>query len=92
MPDEAWVNELAFSDWLYNNLNRLAEVVGTALHPHAREARVGGFSADLLVKTDMDESAIIKNQIVKADHRHYGQVLTYASFYDAAIIVWIARE
>ncbi|MGH7659590.1 MAG: hypothetical protein ACRENA_01560 [Vulcanimicrobiaceae bacterium] len=91
MLDEAWANELAFSDWLYNNLSQLSEAVGTVLQPRAREARVGGFSADLLAETSGNEPVIIENQIFKADHGHFGQVLTYAAFYDAAIIVWIAR-
>lgn len=53
---------------------------------------MGGFSADLLAIADRtNEPVIIENQIFKADHSHFGQVLTYAAFYDAAIVVWIAR-
>jgi len=92
MPDDSWANEIAFSDWLHGNLKRLSDVVGTQLRPHAREARVGGFAADLLAMTTDGRPVIIENQVTKADHKHFGQVLTYAGFYDAAMIIWIARE
>ncbi len=92
MSDEAWPNELAFSDWLYSNLDRHASAIGITLRARTREARVGGFSADLLATTDGGEAATLKIRYSRPTIRISARsFMTYAAFYDARVIVWVAR-
>lgn len=35
---------------------------------------------------------MIENQIYKTDHKHLGQLITYASFFKAEIIIWVSQE
>ena len=58
----------------------------------ATEQPVGPFSADILcTNTDDDTQILIENQLEKTDHRHLGQLLTYAAGLDTKTIVWIAQ-
>jgi hypothetical protein len=91
---EQWENEAsAFTPWLaeQDNLRLLGEALGKDLELKGREAPVGAFSADLLCKdTSSDSIVLIENQLEKTDHRHLGQILTYAAGLDAETLVWVA--
>lgn len=57
------------------------------------EKNVGPFRADILcVNKDTDDHVLIENQLDPTDHKHLGQILTYASGLDAVSIIWIARR
>jgi hypothetical protein len=94
---EVWSSEPhAFDPWLMQpeNLQFLAETLGLpglelvqAQHP------VGPFAADLVCRIiDTDTIVLIENQLDQADHRHLGQVLTYAPHVDAKLCVWVAEK
>lgn len=94
---EVWTSEpYAFDPWLTQpeNLQFLAESIGLpglelirAQHP------IGPFYADIVCKIiDTEQVVLIENQLDQADHRHLGQVLTYAPHVDAKICVWVAER
>ena len=83
-----------FTPWLAReeNLTLLGEALGMELELDAQEISVGGFRADLRCKNTVDDSwVIIENQLEATDHRHVGQLLTYAAGLDAHTVIWIAK-
>ncbi|MES3629214.1 MAG: DUF4268 domain-containing protein [Longimonas sp.] len=90
-PDEAQ----DFTPWLAaeENLDRLAHTIGLDLELEGTEESVGPFSADILCRDTVDDQMVlIENQLDLTDHRHLGQLLTYAAGLDAVTIIWIARQ
>jgi hypothetical protein len=77
-----------------DNLQILGDALGIDLELEAQEKYVGPFRADLLCKNtaEKDSWVLIENQIEKTDHRHLGQLITYASGLRAATVVWISAE
>ena len=89
-----WPNEAQhFTPWLAENIAELGEALGMDLELQQTEASVGGYSLDILA-TDLNGSrpVIIENQLEITDHTHLGQLLTYASGFDAGVVVWVTRE
>ena len=82
-----------FTPWLEENIDTLGSALGLKLEVISREASVGEFSLDLLVR-DLDNSrtGIIENQYNQTDHTHFGQLLTYAGGLDASIVIWISEH
>lgn len=95
---EAWPNEAqSFTPWLASEegLELLQDALGMDLEVEATEKFVGPFKADILAKrtdTADDHWVLIENQLERTDHRHLGQLLTYAAGLDAATIVWVAEN
>ena len=91
---EVWQNEATqFTPWLESNLWALNEALGMDLEIQRREAPVGSFSLDLLAKDlSTNRTVVIENQLTESDHRHFGQLLLYASGYDADVVIWLAEE
>ncbi len=91
---EVWPNEATdFTPWLAENISKLGDALGLELELQSREAPVGSYSLDLLAHDrKRGRPVIIENQLGTTDHTHLGQLLTYASGYDAHVAVWIAKE
>lgn len=95
---DAWLNEAThFTPWLASpeGMELLQEALGMELEVEATEKFVGPFKADILAKrtdTTDDHWVLIENQLERTDHRHLGQLLTYAAGLDAVTIVWIAES
>lgn len=92
-----WSSEpFAFDPWLTQpeNLQFLADSLGLpGLEVIELQASVGPFYADIVAQiVGTDHKVIIENQLDKADHRHLGQVLTYAPKFDARVCVWVASH
>ncbi len=92
---DIWANEaMHFTPWLAQeyNLVLLSQAIGIDLELEATEKSVGPFSADILCKDTANENwVLIENQLERTDHRHLGQLITYASGLRAVTIVWIAN-
>lgn len=94
---DVWVDEARdFTPWLAlpENLEILGDTLGIDLELEAQEKDVGPFHADLLCRNtaESDSWVVIENQLEKTDHRHLGQLLTYAAGLKATTIVWISSE
>ena len=84
-----------FTPWLAReeNLAVLSDTLGIDLELEAQERSVGPFRADILCKDAADDSwVLVENQLERTDHKHLGQLLTYASGLHAVTIVWIAAR
>ncbi len=93
---QIWQTEgQGFTPWLAReeNLEMLGEVIGIELELEAQEKDVGPFRADILCKNTEDDSLVlIENQIERTDHKHLGQLLTYAAGLQSVTIVWVAAK
>jgi hypothetical protein len=89
-----WTHEASsFTPWLLSNAGVLGEALGIDLELEAAEHKVGGFSLDLVGRdADTDEIVIVENQFGPTDHRHLGQLLTYAGGTEPATVVWMAES
>tara|TARA_B100000575_G_scaffold184432_1_gene148312 strand:+ start:2422 stop:3378 length:957 start_codon:yes stop_codon:yes gene_type:complete len=93
---EVWPREDEdFTPWLAKeeNLEQLSEAVQMDLSLEETEQRVGSFRADIVCRDQFTENLVlIENQFNKTDHKHLGQILTYAAGTKAKSIIWIAEN
>ena len=90
---EVWKDEVAnFTPWLAENISRLGEALGLDLELQETEAPVGGYSLDVLATDNSNRRVVIENQLESTDHKHLGQLLTYAAGLDANVVVWLTKE
>jgi hypothetical protein len=93
---DVWGHEaLDFTNWLsqQENLDALSEEIGVDIKLIKTEANVGKFSVDILAEEEASgRKIIIENQLTDTNHDHLGKIITYASGYDAEIIIWIVRH
>lgn len=84
-----------FTTWLAKdeNLELLADTLSLDLELKDTEVDIGKYSADLVVNDiSGDRIVVIENQLEKTNHKHLGQIITYASGLGADIVVWICKE
>jgi hypothetical protein len=93
---EVWEHEaFDFTNWLsqQENLDALGEEIGIDIKLIQTEANVGKFNVDILAQEESSgRKIIIENQLADTNHDHLGKIITYASGYDAEIIIWIVRD
>jgi len=91
---QVWQGEATvFTPWLANNLQYLAEELGMELVSETTEVPVGDLSADIVARDlSTGRLVVIENQFGRSDHRHLGQILTYAACLGANTVVLVAES
>jgi len=93
---EVWKGEATdFTPWLAEekNIELLSEELGMKLSVEGVEKRVGSFIADIVCTDGVDDTTVlIENQTSPSDHRHLGQICTYAGQLKAKKIIWICER
>ena len=92
---DVWGIEPDFTNWLAQkeNLDLLSEEIGIEIKPIKTEANVGIFKVDILAEEgSTGRKIIIENQLEDTNHDHLGKIISYASGYDAEIIIWVVRD
>ncbi len=91
-----WKNEATgFTKWLskQENLNMLGEEIGIDIQYLNSEESVGRYSVDIVAEEENSgRKIIIENQLEYTDHDHLGKIITYASGYDAEIVIWVVKD
>lgn len=90
-----WEHEAKdFTNWLATDksLQLLSEEIGIDISLIQTEASVGKFSVDILAEEDnTGRKIVIENQLETTNHDHLGKIITYASGFDAEIVIWIVK-
>jgi hypothetical protein len=93
---DVWGHEaIDFTTWLAKpeNLDLLSEEIGIEIKLTKVEANVGNFRVDILAEEESSgRIIIIENQLEDTNHDHLGKIITYASGYNAEIIIWVVRN
>lgn len=91
-----WKNEASdFTNWLAKekSLQLLSDEIGIDISLIQTEASVGKFNVDILAEEESTgRKIVIENQLEVTNHDHLGKIITYASGYDAGIIIWIVKD
>ena len=77
-----WPGEAThFTQWLQQkeHLALLGRALGMTLEPIEPEQSIGKFRLDILAKDEQQRLVAIENQFGETDHKHLGQLITYAA-------------
>ncbi len=93
-PRTVWPNERRdFTPAVASYLADLGDRLGLRLTEPRTEVGIGSFTADVVARTSAGGNALIENQLTTSDHRHLGQLLTYAAgLDDVAVAIWTAHR
>lgn len=93
---DVWQHEeYDFSKWLAEeqNIELLSTEIGIELTNVQTEAPSGRYSVDITAEDEETKrKVIIENQLETTNHDHLGKIITYASGYDADIVIWLVRD
>ena len=93
---EIWGHEAYdFTKWLSKseNISQLLDEISVSAENIKTEDAAGRFNVDITAdEVETGKKIIIENQLEATDHKHLGQLLTYASSFDASIIVWVVAD
>jgi len=93
---KVWQHEATeFTTWLAKkeNLSLLSDEIGIEISLIQTEASVGKFNVDILAEEEnTGRKIVIENQLESTNHDHLGKLITYASGFDAEIIIWIVKD
>lgn len=93
---KVWEHEqYDFSDWLAQetNLAVLSDTLNLELLDPEKEKFVGDYRCDIVCKDRLTgKNVLIENQLEQSNHDHLGKIITYASWLDTSIVIWIVKE
>ena len=92
---DVWKDEAYdFTPWLAldENIDILGDVIGKQLTVESVETSVGRYFADIVCRDEDENIVLIENQLTRTDHKHLGQICTYAAGLNAKTIIWIAES
>jgi len=93
---DIWEHEAKdFTTWLAENLDVLDSQLNELeleLELDQTEKSIGSFSADILATAKGNSLVVIENQLTDTNHKHLGQILTYAINAKADIVLWISPK
>lgn len=93
---DVWKHEASnFTRWLAEeeNIALLSEAIEIEIENVKENAKAGRYNVDILAQeTTTEKKIIIENQLEMTDHKHLGQLITYASGHEAEIIIWIVDD
>lgn len=90
-----WTNEeYDFTPWLAKeeNIQLLGDEISLDLEVEGVEVSIGSYKADIVARDGNNRTVIIENQLEKTDHKHLGQIITYASGVEAQIVIWVCTQ
>lgn len=87
-----WRYEYQFTTWLLENFSQLAELLELPLEIVGTEVRAVSYPADIVAFTSDDEIVVVEAQLWGGDHKHFGELLTYAAGLDATVAIWLAED
>ena len=90
-----WANEERdFTPWLAReeNIQILSEEIDIDIEVDEVESLIGSYRADIVGKDRDGRVILIENQLEKTDHKHLGQIITYASGKGAKVVIWITGQ
>ena len=93
---EVWAHEAYdFTKWLAEdeNISLLGEVLQIEFENVRAEGAAGKYSVDIVADgADGEGKIIIENQLEATNHKHLGQLITYASALEAKHIIWVVKD
>ena len=91
---EKWPDEARdFTPWLSKNLDLLSKELGISLELVGTEVAVGPYRGDIVARIHQNGArVVVENQLMQADPKHLGQLLTYFARRKAKVGVWVATS
>ncbi len=83
-----------FTEWLAQkeNLSTLSEEIGIDISLIQADAAIGKLKIDILAEEkDTSRKIVIMNKLEATSHDLFGKLITYASVFNAEIVIWIAQ-
>ena len=87
------LEEKNMSPFIAENISDFEEIIGKRIGDYELEKSVGRYESDIVANfLDEEGCLIIENKIGQFDHDHLGKALTYMSYLNGKVIVWICDK
>lgn len=87
------LEEKNMSPFIAENISDFEEIIGKRIGDYELEKSVGRYESDIVANfLDEEGCLIIENKIGQFDHDHLGKALTYMSYLNGKVIIWICDK